>query len=790
MAKPGIIYRLNWQAFHETTDVQCYVDISDNDNLIDDADEATVYDLEPAEVPAVLSVINNDEDPFSVILAQQLTIRFINNSNYNMTTFASGSDQRWSVHYYIDTDTNTVFKGFVSMEDISEPLLPPYEVVTLTANDNLALLKDQPLTKSDDTVPVGEYKIIDLLELCLSKTGLDLEYRVAFNIKHSGDNTDISTPNSTNEHFFSRTILDIISYQDETNTLIDCYSIIERILGHEARLFQMKGQWWIVRIDEIEDATRGLYISEFDSDGAFVSNLGELTFDKTIDENLSIYLSQEASVVRQTRPHKSVRLDFKYEQPIIPYNANFELGVLSSTISSTEKRYNVSGWFLAKAFPSGATPFVAPTSITYIKRIFDTYGQESERYVVITCPTVQSALTNKLVSQPVKAKEGDRFTVSVDFRFSADISGTTRYYNILNVVFLQDDGTWWLHGRDETGNTAKSIWYDTSNWSANTNKGQMYFDFDLNDDSEWNGQTTEVEPLPGDGKLYIWLNSLNTSGGSDDDLDIHYNNLSVDYHPFIKGSYQEIQGQYHSAYQANPTNGVYKAKIKEEVFVSDCPKPIIKGTLEKTDSNDTIYSGSVDFATGASLSISGFHVHEFQVGQILIITGTSNNNITTRVTEVNYLLLLTSTQIIVEDATVAETASCTISSPAIILSDGFYNAAVYPTGPPSSDYIHPYGHIQLFDVWNQYKREMKLIEYTFQGLDLELQDADSLPDTLHLISKISCTDGSPHLDNKRFIQLYFNQNHDNQESTGVIREVIDTTTNKDYSNHEFKYIEK
>ena len=90
-------------------------------------------------------MIDNDENIFKVIRGQQLTIQFVNTFNYNFATFAEGSDRRWGVHYYIGDNTKTVFKGWLNIDDIQEPLLPyGGEVVTLTANDGLGSLRDIP----------------------------------------------------------------------------------------------------------------------------------------------------------------------------------------------------------------------------------------------------------------------------------------------------------------------------------------------------------------------------------------------------------------------------------------------------------------------------------------------------------------------------------------------------------------------------------------------------------------------------------------------------------------------
>lgn len=771
MAKPGVIYRINWHSFHESADIQCYVDISDTDNLIGDSDDPVIHELIGSGVN--LSVIDNDNNPFKPIRGQQLTIQFNSTVNYGMANFSGGSDQRWSVHYYIDDDTKTVFKGFLVLDDLSEPLLPPTEVVTLTATDNLGLLKDIPLTNADEVCPVGMYRIIDLIELALAKTGLDLGLAIAFNVKLSDDVTDISSAGTTDEHLFDRIYLDARTFENELTTCKDCYEVLERILGHEACLFQMKGKWWIVRVDEIEDTTRGLYITYYD--GSTFSNLGEIHFNKYIGLNEYIKLSQEASIVKPVRPQKSVRLNFNYVLPgELPTNKNFLLGEENYSSGDT-KRYNLDSWILRQGIGSGVD---VPNAFTYIERKFSS-GQESERYAVITSPTSPTALTY-IESDAVPIGIKDKFDFSVDFAWGTTASGSTYNQDVMTIRLEGDDGTYWTLGDD-------SIWYQSnSSWSTNFKYIKQSWTLSDVDEREFRTRSISANPAPVSGNLFFMLYGLNQqSGTSDDDTEIHFSNISYSPSPFINGSYQAFDGQYHYVSQ----DGNYKAKIEEEVYISDSPKRAFKGAMQKIDSYGTVFSGSVDFLNGTAISIPGIHYYKFRKGMILKISGSTLNNQTTRVVSSSYKLLTSSSEIIIEGVTVSESISATLETPVFVLANEFYNAAVNPTGPPSSDYVHTYGEIQLFDVWNQHKTEKRLVDNTSQGLDLNLLDANNLPDTAHLINKWKLTDSSPHLNNRFFQLLSFNQNHDNAEWTGTLREVFNTGVEKSYLNHEFKFIE-
>lgn len=706
MSKPGTIYRINWQSFHETDDVQCYIDISDNDNLIDDGDDEIIYELQGSGEPATLSVIDNNEDPFTPILAQQLTIQFESTANITMSTFARGSDQRWSVHYYIGTSTVTMFKGFLVLEGMSEALLPVPNTVTLTANDGLGLLKDIALLNADSENPQGYHKISDYLSWALRQTGLDLDLYVAFNIKLASDVSDISIPNTDPEHMFYTTYLEAKTFEDEIGTSIDGYSAIERILGEEAVLFQMKGQWWILRRDEVEHPTRGLYVTKFDSSGSFVSNLGEIDFRKEIGKIRDIKFSEEASIAVVSRALKSVRLDYNYNTPReVPCNKDFSRGdVIDDTFP--EKTYALDCWTLREGVP-GYYGTVDGTTVT-IHRQFNSNDYETERYIVLTPRTTfeTSSINDAtyIESEAIYIDEKDKFSASIDWRTQNDIaSSLSTNVRLFRCVLNGDDGTWWILGEDTTGDGIHK-WFNTSLWTVNTAKGATTVILD-DDDTELHSISWDAPPVPVTGKLYLWINQLNQLNNAVDDIDIWYNNLSFTYIPFINGSYQSYTGQYHKTTQT----GNYKGKREKEVFISDSPKKLFKGGLFEFD-------GSV-----------------------------------------------------------------------YVLAENYYNAAVYPSGPPDATYTHPYGHIQLFDVWNQFRNDMRVLQTTLQGCDLDLTDSDGLPDSAHLINKWNPIDTSSNLVNKYFHLLTFNQNHDSAGWTGTFREAVDLTREKNYDNHEFKY---
>ena len=699
MSKPGTIYRIKWQSFHNTLNLQCFADISDYDNLIDDAETENIIELDGAGEPCRPSVINNNEDPFTVILAQQLTLKFNSTNNVGMSTFVTGSDQRWGVHYYIGNNTKTIFKGWLVADEnsISEEFLPPPSVVTLTANDGLPLLKDIALVNADGNNPSGYHKISDYLSWALRKTGLDLNLRVAFNIKKSDLISDISVPNTDPEHFFYTIYLEAKTFEDSIGISVSSYRAIEMILVEEARLFQMQGKWWIMRIDEVEHATRGLYVSAFDSSGSFVSNLGEMDFRKEIGKIRDIKFLAGTDVTA-SRANKSVSLIFDFTTPLeIPCNIDFSRGTIFSD-TPTLKKYSIECW--EKLYSDGTGDHPSAANMYIESQLLN--NAEINRYLHFE----DNGVFNFIMSEAIPMHAGDRATINVDRRMESDHS-PAGIDNCVQLRLYGDDGTYWTHhGKNGSASPDAQVAYWVQCDSL-FQTFQKFHGFEVADDYDDRESTSlysgEVGPLPvsGNVKMLIYVSAL---WGLAEDTYIE--KASFEYLPYINGAFQKYTGQKHSTYQ----DGNYKAKREKPVYISDSPKKIFKGAL-------FYYDGS------------------------------------------NYQL-----------------------------ANSFYNAAVFPGGPPSADYIHTYGEIQLFDVWNQFKNEMRVLQAQLQGVDLD-KEKESLPYKAHLINKYNPTDASNHVVNKYFLLLHFDQDDATAGWSGVFREVVDLTKNKDYSNHEFEFIQ-
>jgi hypothetical protein len=123
-----------------------------------------------------------------------------------------------------------------------------------------------------------------------------------------------------------------------------------------------------------------------------------------------------------------------------------------------------------------------------------------------------------------------------------------------------------------------------------------------------------------------------------------------------------------------------------------------------------------------------------------------------------------------------------------VKTEGFYDHWVWGA-LPTSEYIKTYGEIQNGDVWNQYNRVFTGFEGTVDGLDTNKLDSNFMADIPGFYHSFYLRDTNPNTNNKIFKLLHFGQDFHLCEWSAVFIEVFDTTIEKTYTGHTFKYIE-
>jgi hypothetical protein len=643
--KPGIIYRGTIKDNQATDphgdndlDPQTWlVHILDHGNLIADGSTEEFVDMVMAGVPILPYTKNNDEDKFSPILETKVELRIETDANVHVNIFAGGGfDRRFETKIWLN---NQVYhRGFLKLDDIQQDFMPDPNELLLVSSDNLDVLKDIPLTDDNEETLRGYNKIITYIAHSLKKTGLALDIKVINNIREqdaqpfvAADATFATSPNQIGTiagptyfaagkkirvsgttsnngvytissvieslptitlnivetliteiatdvifndaegHFYNHEFLEAKTFEgDEVGVSHDCYTVLEKILGEHCRLFQHWGQWWIVSIDELDE--NDLRIFTFDSDGVMDVDFEVTTYEKSIgiDNEETIFFINEDAIVKPTIPHKYIKETFELNTPLeVVCNIDFSRGDLIDEDVGFST-YEVDDWTRFYNFPTGGTN----TGDAYIRRNFNAFDLEKDRFLVIEPELSTNEGFVKSCVVPVGAT--DKFNLSFDWAFSADAAGSGGYTRELGFLLLEgDDGTYWV--MDELGD-----WYQSnSTWTVNLRALEQTIEL-ADDQTDFVNFSVESDPIPVTGDLYLLLQSESISRYN---VNVYYNNLQFDYYSYINDGFRPVRGQYHKITSETTNN---KVKREKEVFISDSPRKIFKGTLTKYDGSDYI----------------------------------------------------------------------------------------------------------------------------------------------------------------------------------------------------------
>ena len=427
---------------------------------------------------------------------------------------------------------------------------------------------------------------------------------------HESGITNFTLTDQATGHLYDKIHLDAKTFEAEIGECEDCRAVLEKILDKNCFLTQYKGEWWIISPDEINDLL--YYIAEYDEDGAYISTGSGVSMAKEIGDGGIAHWIERSQLTEYDRPYKFTKHTFRYDYPKeIPCNVDFSRGDLVTTVSATQKQYELTCWTIKNGYTGSAT------SITpYIEKRFSQFGYENQRYAVL--PSPPDSTFHYIESEGIKIEIKDRFSVSIDFKTDSDItgSGSTYTQRVATVRLVGDDGTYWMMDIDGT-------WY-LSNSTYTTNFKDLEYQFIPNnvDTTEYATVSVDSKDIPTTGTMYIDLHALNQQGGSFDNKDIHFAPISFTYYPFINGSLEKFSGQ---SSKAERVAAGYSANLDEDVTISDSPKPILKGGMFAEHSGvyplQPVYWSSQQWALSEPNSDDYFQPFEYHR-----VNGTYNQN--------------------------------------------------------------------------------------------------------------------------------------------------------------------
>lgn len=513
--------------------------------------------------PVVISTEGQEDNSFHPIVATLAELTYINDGSVPISTFETANAVRFTCEYTVGGSTR--FKGILSLDDLSEKAqFPPVEC-RLTFTDGLGLLKNYTVGDTTLNPTTGRYRIVEILQAILEKTGLSLGLNTFSNAYEV--QMDNRTAGNTNDPLYQAS-LNIRSYlknAENEDSWETCYDALEKIVyGLQCRIFQHGGKWSIVRIVETVNNPAG---TEYDDTGAVVGPLANfftaLSTLEPLDQSQVKALQRAARKITQT---------FKYEYPQLLRNANLtRVGNLRGTTvdgDNTIYRYDV----VDIALNQGQDAEIRVVRNTLSNR-------EIDRYLYMYFNTNLNAAA---VFGPVEADINDGFILTFRYRGVSDsnFSGEFRKGMMLDAY----SGNSWL----AVGNPQLAYMYfveDAPSVPTNFNSLGPYYWKGSDDITTFMNAEASIEnpagqylTFPTDGLLYIGIFGWNNNRNRRADVDAIIENIRFEYVKFINGG-QNVEGHEHIISQSTD----YNREEQEDVFVDDSPATSVKGTLFYVD---------------------------------------------------------------------------------------------------------------------------------------------------------------------------------------------------------------
>lgn len=201
-------------------------------------------------------------DKFDVMRPTFCKFSMVSERHFQYIGLFSQDDKKYKVVY---SHNGISWAGFITPSVYDEEYSPSKNyTVNIVGSDKINHLNNLPFLDESNNVVEGLRTLIEILFICMDKTGLDFDIYSAVNRFADGMNT------ANTDDPLAQTYIDCASFYDDDGTPKTCFDVIQMLLKpFGAFIIQHNQAWWIV---ETEEQTSAYTYRRFSSPGTYVSN--------------------------------------------------------------------------------------------------------------------------------------------------------------------------------------------------------------------------------------------------------------------------------------------------------------------------------------------------------------------------------------------------------------------------------------------------------------------------------------------------------------------------------------
>ena len=370
--------------------------------------------LTPIEINGSVEINYQErKDVFEPIIASNLKLKLEADLNLTFSDLYSEEEKKYKT--ILTHDGETRFIGFLKPDGIIEDWVSDKWGLDIVAIDGLSTLKNLYFSNENGTMVLSKMSILDVIVICLNKTGLILPLNINVDIFYEGFdpiNTIFESVKINTERFF----------KGESEPM-DCASVLSSILNiFNATLIMQNGEWFISRNIDLEEEIR---YSRFEN-GVYVG--------VTIYAPLKKIGSEINGTTEIDAFHVSENQRKSIEPSVQAYRIYYEYGGAKTIFSNPELKLEGSGLDIP-----GWTVYTAPDNKVY--RNENGYGLRSTSWYfdINDVPPLLS------FSQSIYINSGAIFNLSINFSNESKNPLSTyglRFALGVGDHWLRDDGSW------------------------------------------------------------------------------------------------------------------------------------------------------------------------------------------------------------------------------------------------------------------------------------------------------------------------------------------------------------
>lgn len=528
-------YTLKYRYFFKTMEGDdCRVDFS-----FKEAPNEGITIINPGMPPFILREFNSDQDffkPLRPFLAEMTIL----SDMVTIEDFIHPEDDGVKVEFLIN---NIIFwKGWLLQDDFQEAWTDNDHYIVLRATDALGQIGSQ-----SPSLREGQFTMLEFIDDALVNTTIGggvffPDSRVFINnLFYEGMND--RTDGAFNS--LAQVTTEGKTFQGDNKAVV-----LEKILkAWSMCLFQHRGRWWFVRLEELMNnlSLKGIE-EDFLGNQAFTD---DLTVNVGVDEDIYPIAPEMLRSIR--RPFKRTKINFFYRFPDeIICNQSF----LRGSIIVPTNNYTIDCWTLRAGLAGSTNP---ATASAYRVEVTDIDGNITDNYIVIDVPALAGA--HVLESSPVYLNLSDSIEIGFDVRFPLQGVGPDNKLAINVsveaaggiVYYLDSDGNWVTSVGFAGGLTYINIPYAA---------GESLED--------WKSVNVRSKQLPAPGILKIWFygSGIALSARRTEFKSLEFKIREASKQPGVIGDYDQYEQE------LNITQS-----YEEECFVDDSNNRAHKGAL-------------------------------------------------------------------------------------------------------------------------------------------------------------------------------------------------------------------